>query len=187
MADPTAAPAAPLSPSEAAALLVVGRETLRSVFTALPPAFLRWRPGAGEWCALEVLGHLIETEERGFGGRIRAILAEPRPAFSGWDPDGVAQARRDGEAEPAALLAEFLARRDAGIALVETLTAADMARGGDHPEVGFLTTRDLLQEWVFHDANHLQQVLAIVQAYAWPHMGNAQRFSVPLEAEQAEN
>ena len=48
------------------------------------------------------------------------------------------------------------------------LTAADLARGGDHPEVGFLTVNDLLHEWIHHDANHLRQMLANVQAYTWP-------------------
>ena len=77
------------------------------------------------------------------------------------------------------LLAEFSGRRTAGAALVETLTATDLGRGGDHPEVGFLTVNDLLHEWIHHDANHLRQMLANVQTYTWPQMGNAQRFSAP--------
>ena len=43
--------------------------------------------------------------------------------------------------------------------------------------VGPLTVSDLLQEWVHHDRNHARQMMANVQAYAWPHMGNAQKFS----------
>ena len=127
---------------------------------------------------LEVVGHLIETEERGFAGRIRTILAEERPRFSTWDPSAVARERQDEQRDPAQLLAEFAGRRTAA-ALVESLTAADLARGGDHPEVGFLTVNDLLHEWIHHDANHLRQMLANVQSYTWPQMGNAQRFSAP--------
>ena len=59
------------------------------------------------------------------------------------------------------------------------LAAADLTRGGQHPKVGFLTVADLLHEWVFHDRNHIRQMLANVQAFAWPHMGNARRFSEP--------
>jgi len=36
---------------------------------------------------------------------------------------------------------------------------------------------DLLQEWVHHDRNHIKQILSNVQAWAWPHMGNSQKFS----------
>ena len=71
---------------------------------------------------LEVVGHLIETEERGFAGRIRTILAEERPQFTTWDPSSVARERQDERRDPAELLAEFIRRRTAGVAIVETLT-----------------------------------------------------------------
>jgi hypothetical protein len=152
---------------------------LRAEFAAAPEGLLRWRPTPEEWCLLEVVGHLIETEERGFAGRIRTILTEERPQFMTWDPSSVAREREDEQRDPAELLAEFIRRRTGSIAIAETLTAADLDRGGDHPEVGFLTVNDLLHEWIHHDANHLRQMLANIQSYAWPSMGSAQRFSAP--------
>ena len=175
----TATTPAPLAPRQAAALLGTMPIFLRAEFEAAPKELLQWRPAPEEWCLLEVVGHLIETEERGFAGRIRAILAEGRPKFTTWDPSAVARDRRDEQRDPAALLAEFIRRRTAGVTLVEALTASDLARGGDHPEVGFLTINDLLHEWIHHDANHLRQILTNIQAYTWPQMGNAQHFSAP--------
>ncbi len=172
-------PATPLAPAQVASLLAATSATIQQTLAAMPPALLTWRPAPGEWCALEVLGHLIETEERGFAGRVRTILGEERPQFGGWDPDAVSRERRDAERDPAEVLGEFTRRRAASVALLETVTDADLGRGGDHPEVGFLTVNDLLHEWVYHDANHFRQLLANVQAYAWPEMGNAQRFSMP--------
>ena len=169
----------PLAPARVAALLGAAEVFMDGLFRSAPAALLTWRPEPGEWCMLEVLGHLIETEERGFAGRVRAILAEERPRFRGWDPDAVACERRDAERDPSEVLGEFLARRAASVALVATVTEADLGRGGDHPEVGFLTIGDLLHEWVHHDANHVRQMLANVQGYAWPGMGNARRFSMP--------
>ena len=67
--------------------------------------------------------------------------------------------------------------RDDSVALVTGLRRDDLRRAGEHPKVGRLCVADLLQEWVHHDRNHLRQILANVQAWAWPHMGNAQRFS----------
>jgi len=69
-------------------------------------------------------------------------------------------------------------RRDS-VALVAGLRAADLGRGGQHPKVGPLRVADLLHEWVHHDRNHIRQMLANLQTVAWPHMGNAQRFSAP--------
>ena len=68
---------------------------------------------------------------------------------------------------------------EAGTAVVEALRPEDLARSGRHPTVGRLSIADLLAEWVHHDRNHQRQILANVQAYVWPHMGNAQRFSRP--------
>ncbi|MEK7859904.1 MAG: hypothetical protein AAB284_00950 [Chloroflexota bacterium] len=46
-----------------------------------------------------------------------------------------------------------------------------------HRKVGELRVRDLIQEWVHHDREHTKQLLSIVQARAWPHMANAQKFA----------
>jgi hypothetical protein len=171
---------AALEPAGAAALLRASAATLRGELTGLSPALLTWHPAPGEWCAKEVLGHLIEAEQLGFAGRIRQILAAPEaPRFAAWDPAEVARARRDCERALDGLLGQFGALRDASVSLVESLQTADLGRGGQHPSVGHLRIGDLLHEWVHHDRNHLRQILANVQAFVWPHMGNAQRFSRP--------
>jgi hypothetical protein len=172
-----------LTPGEAAVILATTPSVLQAEFTALPEPLLRWRMGRDGWCALEVVGHLIEAEQRGFAGRLRQILAEPRPAFDGWDPTEIARCRRDGERDPQSILDEFASLRAESVALVSSLTFSDLDRGGDHPDVGYLTVRDLLHEWVQHDAAHLNQIRENVQHYVWPYMGNAQRFSRPEIAE----
>ena len=166
-----------LAPSEVARLIESAAAAIRAEFAAHPDDVLAWHPAPGEWCAKEVLGHLIESERRGFAGRIRLILAKDEPDLEGWDQGEVARARRDCERPAVALIAEFDALRRDSVALVAGLRAADLARGGQHPKVGHLRVSDLLHEWVHHDRNHFRQMLANVQAAAWPHMGNARRFS----------
>lgn len=172
---------AALQPIAAAALLQSAAAAIRAELSALPEPALVFHPAPGEWCVKEVLGHLIESEGRGFAGRIRFILAAGDKAgegltLEGWDQEIVARERNDCARDGAALMAEFDRMRADSVKLAAGLSAADLAKGGSH-RVGFLTVRDLLHEWVHHDRNHLRQMLANVQAYAWPHMGNAQRFS----------
>ncbi len=170
----------PLQPPAVAALLQSAAATIHAELAALPVPVLEFHPAEGEWCVKEVLGHLIETERRGFPGRIRIILeSEERPQLEGWDQAAVARARKDCERDWPALYHEFLQLRSVSVVQVAGLSAADLSRGGQPPKVGFLTVSDLLHEWVHHDRNHIRQMLANVQAYAWPHMGNAQRFSQP--------
>jgi len=167
----------PLAPREAARLLKSAAAAIRAELAALPDDVLGWHPAPGEWCAKEVLGHIIESERRGFAGRIRLILANDEPRLENWNQIEVAQARRDCYRTGPALLAEFDALRRDSVALVAGLQVGDLARGGLHPKVGQLRVGDLIHEWVHHDRNHLRQLLANVQAAAWPHMGNARRFS----------
>jgi len=171
---------APLTPRDAAALLRGSAANLRAELLALSPAVAAWHPAPGEWCAKEVIGHLIEAEQRGFAGRIREILAAPgEPRFVSWDPAAVARERRDCGRDVGPLLDRLDALREESLTLVAGLGAAQLGRGGHHPTVGYLRVGDLLHEWVHHDRNHHRQLLAAVQAVVWPHMGNARRFSQP--------
>jgi len=167
----------PLMPPEVAALLEAAMATLRAELGALPERVVAWHPAEGEWCAKEVVGHLIEAEQRGFAGRIRIILGADRPAFQAWDQTEVARARRDCARPIAELLDELAGLRRQSATLVRGLREPDLHRGGQHPKVGFLRVRDLLQEWVHHDRNHIRQAMANVQAYVWPAMGNSQKFA----------
>jgi hypothetical protein len=169
---------APLSPRQIADLLHSVAEMVQSEWTALPDSVLGWHPEPGEWCIKETLGHVIEAERHGFAGRIRTILDADEPRLQGWDQEEVARERRDCEREPAGLLNEFLEMRRDSVALAAALRPEDLPRGGEHPDVGYLRVADLLQEWVHHDRNHFKQMLTKVQADAWPHMGNSQRFAL---------
>jgi hypothetical protein len=182
----------PLAPTAVVELLWAASTIIRAELSALPPAALGWHPAPGEWCAKEVLGHLIESERRGFAGRIRIILASDglasdglasdglasdRPQLEGWDQEVVARERKDCDRDWSALCDEFTGLRADSAALVAGLRPSDLGRAGQHPKVGVLTVADLLHEWVHHDRNHIRQMLANVQASVWPRMGAAQRFS----------
>jgi hypothetical protein len=166
-----------LAPDQVAALLRAMGENLQNELRALPVEVLRWHPEPDEWCVLETLGHLIEAERRGFAGRVRLRLERDGVAFETWDQGEIARARRDCERDPNAMLAELAQLRRDSVALVARVGPDELARGGEHPSVGRLTVGDLLQEWVYHDRNHVKQIFTNVQRYVWPHMGNGQKFT----------
>jgi hypothetical protein len=154
---------------ESTSLLIEGE------ISALGDDGAQWHPAPGEWCVNECIGHLIEAERRGFAGRIRDMMAGGRPLIA-WDQEAVARERNDCARMSQSLWMEFMGLRHDSISLVRSLTAADLERSGEHPKVGTLRVKDLLQEWVHHDRNHTRQLLAVVQARVYPHMGNAQKF-----------
>ena len=170
----------PIDRARVSDLLEATVTTVAAELRALGPA-AGWRPAVGEWSALECVGHLIEADQRGFGGRIRTILAaDPGspPRLQAWDPPAVAATRADHLRPAEALIAEFAALRADGVALVRSLRDEDLPRSGVHPEVGELRVDELLGEWVHHDRNHIRQMLAVTQSRVWGQMGNAQRFSI---------
>jgi len=180
-APPRRPPAIPALPANAIAdLLAATVQTVLGEAGALG-ADGGWRPAPGEWSVNECIGHLIEAERRGFAGRIRRILAADEPDLPSdledWDPPAVAEQRRDHERDGRELATEFAALRAEGVTLVRSLTVADLPRFGRHPHVGELRVSDRLGEWVFHDRNHVRQLLAVTRARVWEQMGNARRFS----------
>jgi DinB family protein len=166
------------TPATLAGLLAASAATITAEMRALGDD-TRWHPAPGEWCANEVLGHILEAERRGFNGRIRTLLAELEPSLAGWDQQAIAAARHDCDRDLEALLTEFLALRADSVELVRTLVPSDLGRSGIHNVVGRLTIADVASEWVHHDRNHVRQMLANTQARVWPQMGNARRFSAP--------
>ena len=181
--DPTSVPldgsGVPLGPERVAVLLEAAQSHVITELEGLGDDLASWRPAPGEWSANECVGHLIEADRRGFAGRIERIRATNGVAEVGWDQVGVAAARRDWERPVAAVIEEFTAGREAGIALVRSLRPGELERHAVHARAGDLTISDLLQEWVFHDRNHIRQLLANAQARVWPAMGGTRRFTDP--------
>jgi len=134
-----------------------------------------WHFDQKEWCANQVVGHLVEAEKRGFAGRIREILAG-KEKTSSWDQAAVAKERNDCARMGQSLWMEFMGVRNDSIKLVRSLKPGDLGKSIAHPMAGQLSIRDLVHEWVSHDRNHTKQMLAIAQERVWPHMGNSQKF-----------
>jgi hypothetical protein len=166
-----------VTPAEIAGVLEASGEAFTNMLTSIPREAASWHPAKGEWCVNECAGHVIEAEKRGFAGRIRIMLGAEDPDLPGWDRTSIAHARNDCARPPSELATELSTLRADSVALIRALTPDQLARGGNHADVGRLTVNELLHEWVHHDGNHVRQAFANVQAYVWADMGNAQRFT----------
>ena len=163
-----------LTTDEVAGYLEATCALIESEFAALGTDS-SWHFDPNEWCASEVVGHMVEADKRGFAGRIREIL-NSKERTSAWDQVAVARERNDCARLGQSVWMEFMGVRNDGIKLVRSLKAADLSRGIEHPKAGRLLIRDLLHEWIHHDRHHTRQLLQIAQERAWPHMGNSQKF-----------
>lgn len=166
-----------LNLAEIAALLRATPQILHTQLKAVGGEAGQWHPAPGEWCINEVIGHIIEADRHGFDGRIQTIMMQERLQLNTWDVPAVAARRHDCEQDSFRLVEELTVMRARSAQLVIGLRPDLLTRSGIHPQVGELRIVDLIHEWVHHDQNHLKQIFSNIQAYVWPYMGNAQRFS----------
>jgi hypothetical protein len=149
-------------------------ELLRAFYAELPAGVLNDAVDAG-WSPLHVLGHLLDTEDV-IVGRMRRIVEEERPFIRSIDaPARLIESgylQRDVEI----LLRDFAKRRAEGIAWLRSMSPAQLARLGEHDEVGEISAADHAHQWAFHDLMHLKQAATMLQTRLERGMGNTHRF-----------
>jgi len=141
----------PLASIRAVLATTAGR--WQSMAETLPPDLLARPPLVGEWSALDCLRHLLDTERDVFPMRVRTFLAGQD--LAAFNPE--TQGSRDTGQTPKELAAEFARLRAASLALLDQVTADDLARTVRHSELGPVTLGELLHEWAGHDLMHTVQ------------------------------
>ena len=136
----------------------------RAVAT-LTPEKLRKPEAPGKWSIAMVLRHLADTEVV-WGWRMRLILAQDRPAITGFDQDLWADRLDYANADPNESLETFVVLRRDNLRLIEHATADDLARVGVHAERGEESAGYLVRLYAGHDLMHLAQIDRISKAIA---------------------
>lgn len=150
---------------------------LSALLDGLEAALWRERPAAAEWSPLEIVCHLRDEEAEDFGARIRVVAAGGE-RFVPIDPERWAVERRYRDADPAAALGAFSARRAANLEFLATVSPDRLRATVTQPGTGTLSGLDLLAAWVTHDRLHLTQLAATLARLG------ARRWA-PLRAEYA--
>ena len=145
-------------------ILRIDIDRWRTLAGGLDRELLARPPAPGEWSALQCLGHAADTEGFVFAARIRAIK-DGRAELPSYDPD-VQGTPVTPETDPLALAERLGAQRRDSLALLATVTEADLDRTSRHLELGPVTLRDLLNEWAAHDLMHIVQAeRAVMQPF----------------------
>ena len=116
------------------------------------------RPGPGAWAAVEVIGHLRDSEEW-FVVRCGFILAMDEPRFPRNNPDRWADERQYLRHDAKVAVDSFRRQRAEMLGLFGALATDDWKRGGVHSDSrGRRTVDDFLSVMAWHDDNHLDQL-----------------------------
>lgn len=153
----------PGEPDTLAERLRAAPADFRAAVISLDDHALRRRPAAGEWSAIEVIGHIIDKMEA-WATRAERIATEDRPLLRSYDQD--AYVREHGYQErPLQELLDRLTRASAHFAdVVERLPAAALDREGIHEETGPITLRQCILAPLDSLPGHLAQLRSAAQS-----------------------
>jgi hypothetical protein len=115
-------------------------------------------PAPGKWSARDIVAHLADGEVV-FAFRLRQTLAQEHHVIQPFDQDLWAKNYDSCDAQLA--LAALTAVRAWNLALIRSVTPADLAKPVTHPERGSMTFQTIVETMAGHDRNHIKQVEAI--------------------------
>jgi|SRR5579884_58054 len=134
-------------------------QVFRSALLIIDDRAIRHRPAAGEWSAIEVVGHIIDKMVN-WAGRVERILAEERPALPVYDQDAWVQKHDYQHADPEALLEQLRRECERFATLIEHIPASALQREGVHEENGPMTIRQCIEAPLESSFEHLKQLRA---------------------------
>lgn len=135
-------------------------EELPAAVRGLDEATLRRPERPGKWSVLQVVQHLADSDLV-WAYRVRRILADDRPAISGYDQDRWAERLRYADARVEDALEQFAAVRRANLRLLRALAPEEWSRVGIHAERGEESIAHLTKLYAAHDLVHLRQIARI--------------------------
>ena len=136
---------------------LTGPQSLRQAVAGMSREQLVGRPIAGKWSTLEVICHLVDSNEA-WMHRMKRVIAEERPLLIGFDESRFAAALAYHEREPEEELSLFeQGRRHMG-RILRSLPAEAWSRTGIHSERGLITLEEHLRTQTEHVRHHLKSI-----------------------------
>jgi uncharacterized damage-inducible protein DinB len=135
-----------------------GPARLRPVVADLNHQQLEARPIAGKWSTLEVVCHLVDSEQA-WCHRMKRVIAEERPLLIGYDESrftaSLGYHRYDLQSE----LALLEGMRSQMALILRGLPATTWDRTGVHNERGLMTLEEMLRAEVEHVFHHIKTII----------------------------
>jgi hypothetical protein len=162
----------PLNFERALDVLAGTPPVLAAVMINLPRSAQDERPRADAWSPREVLAHLLHAETATMGPRVqRAAEADDLPVLDAPPPPP--------PGDPRQMSNDWADARHANLAWLRQLTPVQRAHSVQHPRFGRITVDTYVAEWAYHDLDHLRQILAVLAADLYPHIGPFQELYAP--------
>jgi DinB superfamily len=163
---------AALSFERAIDILAGTPRVLGAIVSNLPRSAQDERPSQGAWSPREVLAHLLYAETTAIGPRVRRAVEEDNVHL-----ETVAPAPPPGD--PRQMSNDWADARSANLVWLRKLTPEQRAHMAHHQRFGQISVDTQVAQWAYHDLDHLRQILAVLAADLYPHIGPFQELYTP--------
>ncbi|MBV9354293.1 MAG: DinB family protein [Chloroflexi bacterium] len=123
---------------------------------------------ADGWSPREILVHLLVVERDINPPRLHRLAAEDGLLIEPPQTSSAPPENMEG------LLRAWARERARNLAWLRKLAPETRAHASIHPRHGRITLEQHVIEWAYHDLDHLRQLVGILGADLYPHMGNWQ-------------
>jgi len=132
---------------------------LRTLVCPLSATQIRRKPAPTEWSIVEIVGHLIDTEQL-LRYRIVRMVTIDHPAIIPYDQDAAVVRNAYQKANLNVLLRTLAAERETTLQTFKGFTATQLARTGWHLEYGLWVVSNVVTYLAKHDFVHDAQIRA---------------------------
>jgi hypothetical protein len=119
-----------------------------------------------------VLAHLLHAETIAMGPRVKLASQQNNLVPEQAPPPGP-------PGDPRQMSNEWADARAANLEWLRKLTPEQRAHVVKHPRHGDISVDTYIAEWAYHDLDHLRQILAVLSADLYPHIGPFQSLYSP--------
>jgi len=152
-----------LSPTQRIDAYLDGPTRLRRVVADLSPQHLKACPIPGKWSTLEVVCHLVDSEQA-WCHRMKRVIAEEKPLLIGYDESRFTASLGYHQHDLKTELTLLDGMRHQMALILRILPEATWARAGVHSERGLITLEQMLQNEVDHIPHHIRHIVEKRQA-----------------------
>jgi hypothetical protein len=145
---------------------------LSAIVTSLPRSAQDERPAEGAWSPREVLAHLLHQETTAMAPRVKRASLEDGLPYEDAPP-------QPAPGEGRQMSNEWADARAANLEWLRKLTPEQRVHVVHHPRFGDITVDTYVAEWAYHDLDHLRQILSVLAADLYPHIGPFQALYTP--------